>query len=192
MLLNLKVNLGQELDNFTDANWTPTTQRPRCGFEVWLQPMVYTVVVESERWIVFQTGGRCGVLGATYRPFLVTIISLVNSWNLLQRSRSSSATRHSRSIPLDGSVLTNPRPPAPASGIPPSAADRMCCVWLLLLTCRVDLSISNRILIRNSAPVVKKKSPPGTGFNKKQGEESPLALEKSPFENHSSSLEQQQ
>ena len=61
MLLNLKVNLWLELDNLTDPNWTPTTQRPRCGFEVWLKPMVYTVVVESERWIGFQTGFRCRV-----------------------------------------------------------------------------------------------------------------------------------
>lgn len=41
-----------------------------------------------------------------YLPFLVTIISLVSSWNLLHRSRSSRETRHSRSMPaLPGSFL---------------------------------------------------------------------------------------
>jgi len=53
----------------------------------------------------------------TYRPFFVTIISLVRHWNLVQRSRSSRVTCKSRSV---GSPLQRP---AVSSD---STADRMC------------------------------------------------------------------
>ena len=77
------------------------------------------------------------MFNSTYRPFLVTIISLVSSWNLDQSSRSSRATRHSRSMPeLAGSLLELRNRPWPVrEGSPPSAAERMCWCWWWPTTC---------------------------------------------------------
>ncbi|KAJ8885838.1 hypothetical protein PR048_012044 [Dryococelus australis] len=74
-----------------------------------------TTAIQSKRKEKRPRGGRG--LSGRYLPFLVTIISLVRHWNLVQRSRSSREMCSSRSV---GSPLQRP------AVISDSTADRMC------------------------------------------------------------------